>query len=133
MAATGDAAVWRRLLHPAGPLLVLALLVPWYAAVERRFPGFLYDQFINEQWGHVINRRFPLDSNRVPLAIFCLEHLVWFFPWTLFLPAAWWTVRKGARGERRAEAASSREVEHGEEPEKIRKARVGVCLAGGSG
>ena len=88
--------VWRKLLQPAGPLVALALLVPWYAAIESRYPGFLRDQFLNEQWGHVINRRYPLDSNRVPLAIFCLEHLVFFLPWTFFIPAAWRARRWGS-------------------------------------
>ncbi len=81
--------VWRKLLQPAGPLGVLALLVPWYAAVEMKYPGFLRDQFINEQLGHVFNRRFPPDNNRVPLLVFALEHLVFFLPWTFFVPAAW--------------------------------------------
>ena len=90
---------WRKLWQPAGPLALLLLTVPWYAAVERRFPGFLRDQFINEQWGHVINRRFPVDSNRVPLWMFCLEHLVFFLPWTFFIPAAWrmWGKAEGKR------------------------------------
>jgi hypothetical protein len=68
---------------------MLAALVPWYAAVAARYPGFLYDQFINEQWGHVVNRRYPMDSERVPLPVFAIEHLVFFLPWTLYLPAAW--------------------------------------------
>ncbi len=79
---------WRQLLYPAGPLLFVALLVPWYAAVEARYPGFLRDQFLNEQLGHVLNRRFPADSDRVPFAVFWLEHLAFFLPWTFFIPAA---------------------------------------------
>ena len=98
--------VWRHLLQPAGPLVLLAMTLPWYVAIERRFPGFLRDQFINEQWGHVINRRFPADSNRVPLWMFCLEHLVLFLPWTLFVPAAWWTWRKAEGGRRKAEVGT---------------------------
>ena len=81
--------VWRKLLQPWGPLFLAAALVPWYAAVAARYPGFLYDQFVNEQWGHVINRRYPRDSDPVPLPAFALEHLVFFLPWTLYLPAAW--------------------------------------------
>ncbi len=80
--------VWKRLWQPAGPLVFLALLLPWYAVIAIRFPGFLHDQFINEQLGHVINRRYPPDSNRVPFLVFWLEHLVFFLPWTFFIPAA---------------------------------------------
>ena len=81
--------VWRKLVQPWGPLFLLATLVPWYAAVAARYPGFLHDQFVNEQWGHVVDRRYPRDNERVPLPVFALEHLVFFLPWTLYLPAAW--------------------------------------------
>ena len=81
--------VWRKLLQPWGPLFLLTALVPWYAAVAARYPGFLYDQFVNEQWGHVVNRRYPRDNEPVPIPVFVLEHLVFFLPWTLYLPAAW--------------------------------------------
>ena len=103
--------VWRKLLRPAGPLVALALLAPWYAAIERRYPGFLWDQFINEQWGHVVNRRFPPDNERVPLWTFALEHLVFFLPWTFFIPAAWASGRQAATEEKgsgvRAEQAGA--------------------------
>ncbi len=79
---------WKRLLSPAGPLVLLALLVPWYAVVESRYPGFVRDQFLNEQLGHVLNRRYPPDSDRVPFVVFWLEHLAFFLPWTFFIPAA---------------------------------------------
>ena len=80
--------------------MLAAALVPWYAAVAARYPGFLYDQLINEQWGHVVDRRYPRDNERVPVPVFALEHLVFFLPWTLYLPAAWraWTPRSGDGG-----------------------------------
>ncbi|MBE7212885.1 MAG: glycosyltransferase family 39 protein [Gluconacetobacter diazotrophicus] len=79
---------WKLLLRPAGVLVFVALVVPWYAAVAARYPGFLYDQFINEQLGHVFNRRYPPDSSQVPLYVFWPEHLIFFLPWTFFAPAA---------------------------------------------
>ncbi|MBV9489992.1 MAG: glycosyltransferase family 39 protein [Verrucomicrobia bacterium] len=69
-----------------GWVLLAMVLVPWYAAVEARYPGFVTDHFWNEQVGHVFNRRWPADSNRVPLALFWVEHLGLLFPWTVFLP-----------------------------------------------
>ncbi len=86
---------WRALWRPAGPLLFLVLLVPWYVAVEARYPGFLRDQFLNEQLGHVFNKRYPADSSQVPWYVFFPEHLVFFLPWTFFIPAAW-TVRRSS-------------------------------------
>ena len=87
---------WKLLLRPAGPCLFLALLAPWYLAVEMRYPGFLRDQFFNEQLGHVFNRRFPSDSSQVPFSVFWPEHLVFFLPWTFFIPAAWATRRSAS-------------------------------------
>ncbi len=84
----GTRPVWKKLWQPAGWLTFLAILIPWYAVIAVRFPGFLHDQLINEQLGHVINRRYPPDSNRVPFLVFWLEHLVFFLPWTFFIPAA---------------------------------------------
>jgi hypothetical protein len=36
----------------------------------------------------VFNRRWPPDTDRVPLALFWVEHLGLLFPWTAFLPLA---------------------------------------------
>jgi 4-amino-4-deoxy-L-arabinose transferase-like glycosyltransferase len=81
--------LWRRfLVRPHGWALFLAILVPWYAAVEWRYHGFVIDHFFNEQLGPALSRRWPPDSNRVPLLVFWFEHLVLFFPMTLLLPAA---------------------------------------------
>ena len=81
--------VWRRfLLRPQGWILCLAMVMPWYLVMESRYPGFLKDHFFNEQIGSALSRRWPPDSDRVPLWIFWLEHLVLFFPITLLFPAA---------------------------------------------
>ena len=95
----GSRPVWRRLFRWQGLLIFGAVLVPWYAYIEWKYPGFLRDHFLNEQWGHVVNRRYPADSNAVPLPIFALEHLVLFLPWTFFIPAAWWARPSRGQGE----------------------------------
>ncbi len=80
---------WRKFLfRPHGWLLLLAVLGPWYLADEWRYPGFLKDHFFNEQIGSALSRRLPPDSDRVPLWIFWLEHLVLLFPISLLFPAA---------------------------------------------
>lgn len=78
----------RFLLRPHGWILFLAILAPWYLATEWRYPGFLKDHFLNEQIGSALSRRWPPDSDRVPLWIFWLEHLVLLFPISLLFPAA---------------------------------------------
>ena len=81
--------IWRRfILRPDGWILFLALLAPWYLAIECRYPGFLKDHFFNEQIGSALSRRWPPDSDRVPLWVFWPEHLVLLFPISLLFPAA---------------------------------------------
>jgi 4-amino-4-deoxy-L-arabinose transferase-like glycosyltransferase len=78
----------RFLLRPHGWILFLAVLAPWYLATEWRYPGFLKDHFFNEQIASALSRRWPPDSDRVPLWIFWLEHLILLFPISLLFPAA---------------------------------------------
>jgi 4-amino-4-deoxy-L-arabinose transferase-like glycosyltransferase len=81
--------VWRRfLLRPQGWILFLAIVTPWYLITEWRYPGFSRDHFLNEQIGSALSRRSPPDSDRVPLWMFWLEHLVLFFPISLLFPGA---------------------------------------------
>jgi 4-amino-4-deoxy-L-arabinose transferase-like glycosyltransferase len=81
--------LWRRfLLRPHGWILFFVLVAPWYLMVEARYPGFIRDQFFNEQIGSALSRRWPADSDRVPLPIFWGEQLGLLFPITLLLPAA---------------------------------------------
>jgi 4-amino-4-deoxy-L-arabinose transferase-like glycosyltransferase len=95
---------WRRFFfRPHGWILFLAMVAPWYVATELRYPGFLADQLGNEQIGNILNHRWPVDSDRVPLAQFFLEHVAFFFPWSFFLPGTvltiWESRRSWLRGE----------------------------------
>jgi 4-amino-4-deoxy-L-arabinose transferase-like glycosyltransferase len=93
--------VWRRfLLRPHGWILFLAVLTPWYAAIEWRYPGFLTDHFLNEQLGPALSLRWPPDSDRVPLLVFWLQHLALFFPMTFLFPAALWSAYRLYKFER---------------------------------
>ncbi|MBV8141781.1 MAG: glycosyltransferase family 39 protein [Verrucomicrobia bacterium] len=76
------------LLRPQGWILFLTILAPWYLVTEFRYPGFLKDHFFNEQIGSALNRRWPPDSDRVPLWIFWIEHLALLFPISLLFPAS---------------------------------------------
>ena len=59
--------------------------------------GFWYFYFLNEHVFRFLGTRFPHDYNRLPVIWYWLAHLVWLFPWSLFLPAlivlAWRTRR----------------------------------------
>jgi 4-amino-4-deoxy-L-arabinose transferase-like glycosyltransferase len=76
------------LANPLGLALFLALILPWPLYIESQFPGYLYDNFFNEQLGHVFDRHFPRDSEPTPLGLLWAQHLVWWFPWVLFAGAA---------------------------------------------
>jgi 4-amino-4-deoxy-L-arabinose transferase-like glycosyltransferase len=95
---------WQRFFfRPHGWILFFTMVTPWYLATELRYPGFLADQLGNEQVGNLLNHRWPVDSERIPLAQFFLEHVALFFPWSFFLPGAvltlWESRRSWLRGE----------------------------------
>jgi 4-amino-4-deoxy-L-arabinose transferase-like glycosyltransferase len=83
---------WRAWLRPVlslrGLLVFLLLLVPWYAYMTARFPGFLSAHFVNEQLGACLNTRYPADARQLPLGQFYGQHLLFWMPWTLLLPGA---------------------------------------------
>ncbi|HUX28804.1 MAG TPA: glycosyltransferase family 39 protein [Terracidiphilus sp.] len=107
---------WRRwrLLKPfTGLLLYLAIAAPWHILAGLANPdqghpignhptpgnvhGFWYFYFVNEHFLRFLGERYPHDYNRLPFAWYWLGHLIWLFPWSLFLPAllaAAWKTRR---------------------------------------
>ena len=93
---------WKRL-HPFwGTLIILAIAAPWHILATLRNPpyfaftlhggpgqyhGFLWFFFINEQLLRFLNLRYPRDYDTVPRVWFWLLHVVWLFPWSVYLPA----------------------------------------------
>jgi 4-amino-4-deoxy-L-arabinose transferase-like glycosyltransferase len=94
---------WRALKPVTGPLLFLAIAAPWHilcglANPDQGHPignhptignvhGFWYFYFVNEHYLRFFGQRYPHDYNKLPFAAYWLLHLVWLFPWSLFLPA----------------------------------------------
>ena len=94
---------WRRLRPVSGLLIVLLIAAPWHLLATLRNPpyfdftlssepgkyrGFFWFYFFNEHLLRFLNLRYPRDYNTVPRLSFWLLHLVWLFPWSVFLPAA---------------------------------------------
>jgi 4-amino-4-deoxy-L-arabinose transferase-like glycosyltransferase len=93
---------WQRL-HPfTGALIGLAVAAPWHVIATLRNPpyfdftmqsvpgqyhGFLWFFFINEQLLRFLDLRTPRDYDTVPRHLFVLFHLLWLFPWSIYLPA----------------------------------------------
>jgi 4-amino-4-deoxy-L-arabinose transferase-like glycosyltransferase len=78
----------RVIFNPTGWLIFIALALPWYLAVEHRYPGFIVDQLGNEQANQVLGRRWPVDGDHLGLLNFWLEQFGVLFPWTLLIPGA---------------------------------------------
>ncbi len=93
---------WKRL-HPfSGALIAILIAAPWHVLATLRNPpyfaftfhagpgqyhGFLWFYFMNEQVLRFLNLRYPRDYNTVPRLYFWLFHLIWLFPWSVYLPA----------------------------------------------
>ncbi|HVZ85130.1 MAG TPA: glycosyltransferase family 39 protein [Terracidiphilus sp.] len=107
---------WRRLgqFKPlSGLALYLAIAAPWHILAGLANPdqghpvgnhptpgnvhGFWYFYFVNEHFLRFLGERFPHDYNKMPFLWFWLGHLIWLFPWSLFLPALFvvgWRTRR---------------------------------------
>ncbi len=85
---------WYTLHILPGSVLFLVLVVPWHWLAAVRNEGFLSSFFVNEQFLRFIGRHDPPIVWSVPLLTFWALNLVWFFPWTVFIPAAFMAGRK---------------------------------------
>jgi 4-amino-4-deoxy-L-arabinose transferase-like glycosyltransferase len=110
---TGQWRRWRELKPISGFLLFLAIAAPWHILCgivnhDQGHPvgnhptignvhGFFYFFFVNEHFLRFFSLRYPHDYNKLPFVAYWLLHLVWLFPWSLFLPAlvmVAWKTRK---------------------------------------
>ena len=94
---------WRRLYPLSGALIFLLIAVPWHVLATLRMPpylnftmhsgpgeyhGFFWFYFMNEHVLRFLSLRYPRDYNTVPRMAFWLLNLLWLFPWSVYLPAA---------------------------------------------
>ncbi len=97
------ARTWKRLRPVSGILIILLIAAPWHILATIRNPpyfsftmrsipgeyhGFWWFFFINEQLLRFLNLRYPRDYDTVPPVYFWLFNLLWLFPWSAYLPAA---------------------------------------------
>ena len=90
--ATGRFKEWRKLPLISSLIVFLIVALPWHIAAlfsgHGVFGGFFWFYFINEQIFRALGWRYPADYEAVPLWLWTAEHIVWFFPWIVFLPSA---------------------------------------------
>ena len=82
---TGRAKEIFRLISLKGILLFLIIAAPWHILMGIRNPGFFWFYFINEHVLRFLGKRYPMDYGMVPLGAFWLLHMVWLFPWSIYL------------------------------------------------
>jgi len=88
---TGMRHRWKDLPLVSSFLIFLVIAAPWHIIAGLRAsrgsePGFFWFYFINEQVLRALGSRYPHDFSAVPLPLWLSAHLVWFFPWSIFLP-----------------------------------------------
>jgi len=69
--------------------VAIIVALPWHVVAGLRAPGFWWFYFVNEQILRAVGKRYPADYAAVPLWLWWGAHLVWFFPWSLYLPYVW--------------------------------------------
>jgi len=95
--------VLKKLKPVTGAGMTLAIVLPWFIAVEAANPGFLQYWLVNEHLKRVVDTRWPPDyevSSISPWGYLAVTAL-WCFPWVVLLPqtltAAWKDWRQGQR------------------------------------
>jgi 4-amino-4-deoxy-L-arabinose transferase-like glycosyltransferase len=102
---------WARLRPVRGVFVAFAIAAPWHIIATLRNPpyfdftmhsgpgeyrGFFWFYFFNEHILRFMNLRYPRDYNTVSRPLFWAFHLLWLFPWSVYLPAAFTQRAKGS-------------------------------------
>ena len=94
LAITGAWRRWREFHLPSGLLLCLLIAAPWHLLAGFRNPRFFWFYFVNEHFLRFLGKRYPHDYNKVPAALYWGLHLVWLFPWSLYLVVGFKNLRR---------------------------------------
>ncbi|HEX3731237.1 MAG TPA: glycosyltransferase family 39 protein [Opitutaceae bacterium] len=78
----------RRLRLFSGALVFLLVAVPWHGAMSAEHPGFFRFYVVNEHLKRFLGHRALVNYHTLPIPTFLALTLVWFCPWSVFLPAA---------------------------------------------
>lgn len=101
---TGEWRRWRELHLVSGTALFLLIAAPWHILAGLRNTGganghgFFWFYFVNEHFLRFLGKRYPRDYNKLPWTLYWSLHLVWLFPWSLYLPAAIRTIVDARKG-----------------------------------
>lgn len=113
LALSGEWRRWRALRPFTGILLLFAIAGPWHILAGLRNTGganghgFFWFYFINEHVLRFLGKRQPVDYNKLPGYLYWSLHLVWLFPWSLFLPIPLLNALRAWRTRHQPRSASS--------------------------
>jgi 4-amino-4-deoxy-L-arabinose transferase-like glycosyltransferase len=85
---SGEWRRWREFRLFTGILLFFVIAAPWHILAGLRNPHFFWFYFVNEHFMRFLGKRIPKDYNKQTGSLFWSLHLVWLFPWSLYLPVA---------------------------------------------
>jgi 4-amino-4-deoxy-L-arabinose transferase-like glycosyltransferase len=85
---SGEWRRWREFHLFTGALLFLVIAAPWHLLAGIRNPHFFWFYFVNEHFMRFLGKRIPKDYNKQTDSLYWTLHLVWLFPWSLYLPVA---------------------------------------------
>ena len=88
IAITGTWRRWQEFRLGSGLLLLILIAAPWHVLAGIRNQHFFWFYFVNEHFLRFLGKRYPVDYNKVPTGLYWSLHLVWLFPWSLYLPLA---------------------------------------------
>ena len=73
----------------SGLLLIIAVVIPWFIAVEKANPGFIRYFIINEHLYNLLDKPFfpDYEVDKTSIKVYLGLTIIWCFPWILFLPA----------------------------------------------
>lgn len=111
LAISGEWRRWKEFRFASGLLLFLLIAAPWHILAGIRNPRFFWFYFVNEHFHRFLGTRIPKDYNKQSAPLYWALHLVWLFPWSLYLPVAitnWYHERQIGRNSSRNEAPSFR-------------------------
>ncbi|MEJ2010477.1 MAG: glycosyltransferase family 39 protein [Acidobacteriota bacterium] len=91
---SGEWRRWRELRLGKGIALFFLIAAPWPILAGIRNHGFFWFYFMNEQFLRFLGERYPHDYNKLPALAYWSLHLVWLFPWSLYLPLMFRDLRR---------------------------------------
>jgi 4-amino-4-deoxy-L-arabinose transferase-like glycosyltransferase len=87
-AVSGEWRRWREFHLFTGALIFLLIAAPWHILAGIRNPHFFWFYFVNEHFMRFLGKRIPKDYNKQTSSLYWSLHLIWLFPWSLYLPVA---------------------------------------------